>query len=236
MSARRGGSIGWPTPIGRSSTRRSWSSRSRQLLRPSPLRRPGAPRCRCADAHHAAQYRTRAAGEILDVLLHRHRANPPDRATARARLYDLLAGRAGDLPIILVRNPQMERLERRARNPNWSAFDALAANRQLVWATPAIRSTGGYVRAVPQRYEASISTLPTLLGAAIAAFGLEKHRTRPWWFHHESRGSLGPLAYPLLGPLPQSHRGGNPHRRLGLHSFAARRRRRRSRCCTRRSS
>ena len=131
-------------------------------------------------------------GIILDVLIHPAPGDTSDRANARARLYTLLADRAGDLPIVLVRNPQMEQLERRAEDPNWAAFDALTANRQLVWATPAIRSTGGYVRAVPQRYEASISTLPTLLGAAIEAFGLESYRTRPWWFHHDSPDPLVP--------------------------------------------
>lgn len=131
-------------------------------------------------------------GVILDVFIHPAPGESPARAADRRRLFAFLAARPADPPLVLVRNPDMEARERRADDGNWTAFDALTHDRDLAWATPAIRRSGGYVRAVPQRYEPAVSTLPTVLGAAVAAFSLEPHRTRPWWFHHESPDPLLP--------------------------------------------
>ena len=137
----------------------------------------------------------RPRGVVLDLLIHPAPAESPERAAARSRLYQSLEETAGRFPIILVRDLAAEKRERRADDPNWLAFDRITASPRLVWACPAIQLSGRSVREVPLRYGdqgAMALGLPTVLGAAVDAFGLHARHATPWWAHHEKSDETTP--------------------------------------------
>lgn len=157
----------------------------------------------------------RPKGVILDILIHPAPSESSDRAAARARLFQLLENATDDHPIILVRDLNAEKQERRAEDRNWSTFDELTTRSNLVWACPSIRLSSGIVRAVPQRYEDHDSralSLQTILGAAVTAFELNAHRSTPWWALHEEDDPTTPRRIRYSGhfvnqegPVTQHH-------------------------------
>jgi len=126
------------------------------------------------------------SGLILDVQIHPAVGETEERTRARLRLYRMLdsTSTGGGPPIVLVRDLQAEVVEQIPNDSMRVAWKKLISNRRLFWASPSIERSGGYVRSLP-RYitgdEAQAPTLPTILGAAITAFGLVPHRSVPWW-------------------------------------------------------
>ncbi len=153
-------------------------------------------------------------GVILDVLIHPAPGESPDRVAARSRLFQSLADAEADPPVILARNPVVEDRERRSGDPGWSDFDELTNRQNLVWASSAIRGSGGYIRAVPERYEGEeghASELPTILGAATTALELESHRSKPWWIHHEESDPTLPWRIRFSGHFLNLESSMTPH-------------------------
>jgi CHASE2 domain-containing sensor protein len=126
------------------------------------------------------------SGVILDVQIHPAIRESLERAHARRRLYRMLdsTAAAGGPPIVLVRDIEAEDVERTPDDTMRAAWRALTASPRLIWADPTIGRLGGRVRALPGHDLAAAKgapALPTVLGAAVAAFGLVPHRSTPWW-------------------------------------------------------
>ncbi len=134
-------------------------------------------------------------GVVLDVLIHPSPGESPQRSIARENLYRLLLDASEFLPIVVVRDPASEALERRIEEPGWRTFDALTKNPHLTCASAGVRRSRGYVRAIPLRYQdddPAVGNLPTVLGATVTAMGLESEHSSSWLFRRHENDPVKP--------------------------------------------
>jgi CHASE2 domain-containing sensor protein len=136
----------------------------------------------------------RPKGLIVDVQLHPAFHESAERAQARLRLYRMLDSTAvaGGPAIVLVRDLAAERRERTSDDTMRTRWEDLTKNDRIAWADPTLMREGGYVRTLPcykpsKRHEPTFR--PTILGAAITAFGLEPRRSIPGWLTREEPAS-----------------------------------------------
>jgi CHASE2 domain-containing sensor protein len=133
----------------------------------------------------------RPRGIVLDVQIHPGVAETPDRVAGRLALYRTLdsLGRDGRMPLVLVREPQSEVAPAEAAGTLQREWGLLTTHPGLHWADPGIAWTGEVARALPPYREERNpgERLPTVLGAAVEAFGLPPHRSAPFWAVVEER-------------------------------------------------
>ncbi|MFH1277197.1 MAG: CHASE2 domain-containing protein [Candidatus Eisenbacteria bacterium] len=158
----------------------------------------------------------RPRGVVLDIQIHPARHESPERSESRLRLFRMLedAAEAGGAPIVLVRESRAEEIEFTPGDPPWSAWEELTGRAEFHFADPTIERSGGFVRAVPRRYDGDdgeARALPTILGAAVSAFHLVPHRDTPWWIRREEQLPTTPWRIRFSGQFLRESPGITPY-------------------------